>query len=207
MKNSAHNVCKIKINIKEVYKEITGKEKNFPKYTTQLINLANQNAQATRPKVVGQMSELIKQCQCKSFNEWRNWYLKRYPYAIKNATEKIMSMIEKMKIAMNKINQNMVQEWVEDLVINKTAEGFIIQEIILKLLAEKFNVNYRTATPKEESKNIDGFLGERPIQIKSLTYISKKSSVREKIRIPIIYYEKKRENLWIYYNVNELEKL
>lgn len=31
----------------------------FPKYTTQIINIANQNAGGTRPKVVGQMSELI----------------------------------------------------------------------------------------------------------------------------------------------------
>lgn len=30
---------------------------SFPKYTSQLINWANQNAQGTRPVVVGQMSE------------------------------------------------------------------------------------------------------------------------------------------------------
>lgn len=32
---------------------------HFPKYTSQLINWANQNAQGTRPVVVGQMSELF----------------------------------------------------------------------------------------------------------------------------------------------------
>jgi len=32
---------------------------DFPKYTSQLINWANQNAQGTRPKIVGQMSELF----------------------------------------------------------------------------------------------------------------------------------------------------
>ena len=32
----------------------------FPKYTSQLINWANQNAQGTRPAVVGQMSELSR---------------------------------------------------------------------------------------------------------------------------------------------------
>lgn len=34
-------------------------EAHFPQYTSQLINWANQNAQGTRPKVVGQMSELF----------------------------------------------------------------------------------------------------------------------------------------------------
>lgn len=33
----------------------------FPKYVTQVINLVNSNAGGTRPKVVGQMSELIKE--------------------------------------------------------------------------------------------------------------------------------------------------
>ena len=33
----------------------------FPKYTSQLINWANQNAQGTRANVVGQMSELFPQ--------------------------------------------------------------------------------------------------------------------------------------------------
>lgn len=32
---------------------------NFPKYTTMIVNLVNGTAQATRPKVVGQMSDLI----------------------------------------------------------------------------------------------------------------------------------------------------
>ena len=31
----------------------------YPKYTTQVINLANQNAGGTRPRNVGQLSELL----------------------------------------------------------------------------------------------------------------------------------------------------
>ena len=39
----------------------------FPKYTTQLMNIAGQNSQATRPRVVGQMSELIQEFPGKNF--------------------------------------------------------------------------------------------------------------------------------------------
>jgi MjaI restriction endonuclease len=42
--------------------DVIGKTTEFPKYTTQIMNLANQNAQGTRPNVVGQMSELIEEC-------------------------------------------------------------------------------------------------------------------------------------------------
>jgi hypothetical protein len=37
--------------------------------------LANQNAQGTRPKVVGQMSELIKEFPGKDVAEWEEWYI------------------------------------------------------------------------------------------------------------------------------------
>ncbi len=146
------------------------------------------------------MSELIKQCPTKTYEGWKKWYLKTHPNAIDNATDKIMDMILKMKDAMEKIDKAMVREWVEDLVIDKTAEGFIIQEIILKTMAKKLGVKYRIATPEEESKNIDGYLGDQPVQIKAISYLNKKSSVREVITIPIIYYSKTEKYLTIYYD-------
>ena len=42
----------------------------FPKDTVQFINLANQNAQGTKPKVVGQMSELIQEFKGMTLEEW-----------------------------------------------------------------------------------------------------------------------------------------
>jgi len=77
----------IKIKNEELIKELIGKTNNFPKYATQLINLANQNARGTRPRVVGQLSELIQECPDKTYEGWRKWYLEQHPDAIKNATE------------------------------------------------------------------------------------------------------------------------
>lgn len=52
---------RVKIKNEELALSIVGKLPQFPKYTTQLMNLANSNAQGTRPKVVSQMSELIQE--------------------------------------------------------------------------------------------------------------------------------------------------
>ena len=71
----------------------------FPKYTTQLMNIAGRNSQATRPRVVGQMSELIQEFPGKTFEEWVTWYQRQQPDAIDNATDKIISMIENFKEA------------------------------------------------------------------------------------------------------------
>lgn len=199
----SHNVNvnelrEVKLDVKDEFKEIRGDSKKFPKYTTQLINMANQNSQGTRPKVVGQMSELIQECPTKTYEGWKNWYSENYPAAIKNATNKIMPMLTNMKDAMNLIDKDMVAEWVEDLVITKTAEGLIIQEIILKHIAEERGVNWRLATAEEESMNIDGYIGDTPVQVKSITYLSKKSSIMEKIDIEMIYYKKTDKYLYIY---------
>lgn len=149
----------IKIKYNELIKEISGKAKAFPKYTTQIINLANQNAQGTRPKVVGQLSELIQKCPHKEYHKWRDWYLQQRPDAIDNATKKIFSMIEELKKAINQIDEEMVKKWVKDLVIDKTFMGLKFQEGILKRIAKIKNTTYRLSNPQEESKGMMDLLG------------------------------------------------
>ena len=68
----------VKIYSKEI-KELLGITSfEFPKYSTQILNLANQNAHGTRPSVVGQMSELVQEFSWQSIKEWEEWYLKKY---------------------------------------------------------------------------------------------------------------------------------
>jgi len=184
----------IKIKNEELIKEISGEAKDFPKYTTQIMNLANQNAQGTRPKVVGQLSELIQKCPYKEYKKWKEWYLQNHPDSIDNATKKIFEMVENLKEAINKIDESMVRKWVEDLVIDKTFIGLKFQEAILKRVAKLKNTNYRLSTPEEESKGIDGFIGKNPVSIKPTTYKTK-NMLKEKIEIKMIFYEKKKDGI------------
>src|SRR3989344_4781235 len=192
----------IKISFKELIKEISGEAKDFPKYTTQIINLANQNAQGTRPRVVGQLSELIVKCPHKEYIKWKEWYLQQQPKAIDDATKKIFSMVEELKKAINQIDEKMVKKWVEDLVIDKTFIGLKFQEGILKRIAKLKKMLYRLANPHEESKGIDGFIGNIPISIKPITYKTK-NMLNERIEVKIIYYEKKKDGIVI--DISELE--
>ncbi|MHB1662400.1 MAG: MjaI family restriction endonuclease, partial [Thermoplasmataceae archaeon] len=52
----------LKISNDEIQNILVGEKRDFPKYVTQVINLVNQNAHATRPNVVGQLSDLIQKC-------------------------------------------------------------------------------------------------------------------------------------------------
>lgn len=186
----------IKIKNEELVKELIGEVKNFPLYTTQLINLANQNAQGTRPRVVGQLTELIKECPERTYEGWKKWYLSKYPNAIENATERINEMMDKLKEAIKSIDKSMIKKWVEDLVLEKTFIGLRFQEAILKKVASIKNTNYRLAEPKEESQGIDGFVGDTPVSIKPLTYKTK-NALREEIKAKIIFYNKTKSGLEI----------
>lgn len=115
--------------------------------------------------------------------------LKEKPDAIKNATEKILQKLKEFKNSLDEIDQTIVEQWVRDLVIVKTFVGLRFQEAILKKGAEIKGTNYRLAKSDEESKGIDGYIGDIPVSIKPHTY-EMKAALPEHIAIKIIYYRK-----------------
>ena len=88
----------MKIKTEDLVKELIGEAKKFPKYTTQILNIANQNAQGTRPSVVGQMSELIQQCPHKDYKSWERWYLAKKPDAIPTHLITLQLLKEKLSL-------------------------------------------------------------------------------------------------------------
>ncbi len=184
----------LKIRTEEIRRFLGQPIPEFPKYITQIINLANQNAQGTRPVVVGQLSELIQKFDGSTIEEWQEWYLERYPDALKQAMDRIENMIGKLKEAMNTIDRPMIERWVEDLLFVKTYVGLKFQQAILDKIARELNTSYRLSEPADETKGIDGYLGELPVSIKPETYKSKRN-LAESIDVAIIYYQKVKDGI------------
>ncbi len=172
----------------------------FPKYTSQLINWANQNAHGTRPVVVGQMSELFPEFMASgeeiTIEKWRDWYVERYPDALEKATDKIYAQMQNLREAITLIDRDMIKQWVEDLVIAKTFNGMYVQKAILASLAERKGTTYRLATPEEESAGIDGYVGDVPYSVKPDTYKTM-GRLSETIDVKMIYYTKTKTGLTI----------
>lgn len=103
-------------------------------------------------------------------------------------------MVEELRKAINQIDENMIKAWVQDLVIDKTFIGLKFQEGILKRVSNLKNTNYRLANPNEESKGIDGFIGNVPVSIKPITYKTK-NMLNENIDVKIIFYDKKKDGI------------
>jgi hypothetical protein len=189
----------LKLKNEEIAKILDIQTPQYPKYVSQIINLAGQNSQATRPKYVGQMSELIQEFDGTTIEEWRQWYSERHPNAIREATKRISAMINQLREAIDKIDEEMITAWVEDLTINKTFAGLKFQKAILAKVAEKEKTTYRLARPREEAQGIDGLIGNIPVSIKPITYKSKQG-LNEKINVKIIYYEKLKDGIKIEYD-------
>lgn len=193
----------LRVKKEELNSLLEAKNIELPKYAGQLLNLANQNSGGTKPKVVGQMSDLIKEFDGLTLEDWRDWYLERKPDAINAAVLKIWPMVKNLKEAINEISEDMVKEWVKDLVIEKTFTGLKIQNVVLITLGDHFKVEYKPSTKDEESKDIDGFIGGKPISIKPYSYKSKPELMRL-IDIPIVYYNKTLSGLTIEFDENRI---
>lgn len=100
---------KLRIPNAEVQELLTDKSFEYPKYATQIMNLANQNAQGTRPNIVGQMSDLIQEFGAGSMFEWDFWYKNGHPEAIETATDQVYRMIELLR----KVFKPLTRVWFE----------------------------------------------------------------------------------------------
>lgn len=180
---------KIKLSTKELHARVIEEIAEYPKYVTSILNLANRFSQGTRPKVVGQLSELVRECPARDYDGWRDWYLERHPEAIMEATARIMGMVERFREATAEIDEPMVRNWVQELVMEKTFAGLRVEKAILEKASEKLVLPLRNSSPEEESRGIDGYLGDAPISVKPQSYKTM-DTIGERISARMIYYEK-----------------
>ncbi|ELZ47235.1 hypothetical protein C463_02923 [Halorubrum californiense DSM 19288] len=168
-----------------------------PKYTTYLLRPAVNLSQSNRPKVVGQMSDIIEEFRQKhpdgTFEDWVTYYKTEYDGddRLEEATDIAYPMVEKMRQAFEQIDEEMTHDFLRDLVLFKTYEGFDIQEAVLRKLGELYDEDATRATAADESKGIDGYIGEQPVQIKPTTY---PDDLQEGIDVPIVTYDENKSN-------------
>ena len=138
--------------------------------------------------------EFVSQTEHVTIEHWERFYEMQYPDAFNKATDKIYAQIENLRDAIQLIDRDLVQKWVEDLIINKTFNGMYVQKAILASLADLKDVDYRLATPDEEAKGIDGYVGGVAYSVKPDTYKTM-NRLSETIDVKMIYYTKTKTGL------------
>lgn len=165
-------------------------------YVSSIINVANGFSHATRPKYVGQISNLIQEYknthESHSIEGWIDFYNSKLgEERVHLAANKIWDSIEKIKENLESLNYDDVFEWTKDLIYTKSYMGFSIQIQILEMSCKE---SFRLSTPEEESQNIDGYVDGEPVSIKPITW---KKNPQYKINHRIIYYKETKKGIKI----------
>ncbi|MCX8051992.1 MAG: MjaI family restriction endonuclease [Chlorobi bacterium] len=193
---------KITLRSVEIRKLLDVPSLDLPTYVSPLLNLANRFAGATRPRIVGQLSEMIHQFGGRTLEEWSRWYQRQYPNTIEEATKLILQKVQEFQQVLNQIDDVTVRRWVEDLVLVKTFIGLRFQEAILKKIATETGKSYTLANAEQEAAGIDGIIGNRPISIKPISW--KEQQVhREQLQGAVVFYRKTDDAIEIEFDPND----
>ncbi|MFQ3598297.1 MAG: MjaI family restriction endonuclease [Chloroherpetonaceae bacterium] len=173
-----------KQTIKRYSKEFGKKEK--------VLNYATQTYQLSRPNKVGTVMALIRECQPKTIEEWEKWYFenaktdgkapsKITKESLEELGERLYVKIKEIVIpewteAFNQLTLQDCIEYIHNLTINRTFDGFIREKSVIEdNLAKTFpNVRFEESNPElDHAGDIDylGWVGDKAfgIQIKPIT--------------------------------------
>lgn len=170
--------------MKRYSKEFGKKEK--------VLNYACQTYQLSRPNKVGTVMALIRECQPKTIEQWEQWYFENAITDGKTPTKITKESLEELGERLYvKIKEIVIPEWTEafnqltlqdcveyifNLTINRTFDGFIREKSVIEdNLAKKFpNIKFEESDPElDHAGDIDylGWVGQKAfgIQIKPVT--------------------------------------
>lgn len=173
-----------KKTIKKVAKAFGKKEK--------VLNYTSNAYQLTRPKKVGAVMALIRECQPKSFKEWEKYYFEKAFTKTKQPIKVTKDILNELgERLFEKITQVVIPEWTEafsqitkedcvefvyEVTIHRTYDGFIREKSVVNdNLAKRFpNVRFEESEPElDHAGDIDylGWVGKNAfgIQIKPIT--------------------------------------
>ncbi|MBS1775207.1 MAG: MjaI family restriction endonuclease [Bacteroidetes bacterium] len=157
-----------------------------------VLNYATQTYQLSRPNKVGAVMALIRECQPKTIEDWEQWYFEnantdgKTPTKItkESLAELGERLYEKIRVivipewteAFNQLTLQDCVDYIHNLTINRTFDGFIREKSVIEdNLAKEFpNVKFEESDPElDHAGDIDylGWIGDKAfgIQIKPVT--------------------------------------
>jgi hypothetical protein len=188
------------------FKDVIKRDRcSFPLNTKPILNIATQNSQCTRVSIVGSMKELfakfLKADVGRSVDDWENWYLNNGgTQKIQDATDKLFDYLNKMPLDHTVFTREVAENYILDLVINKTHYGMSGEYYAVLATAKYFGLDYSFSSAEEERQGIDAWIGDKPVQVKPHDSVIK-HHVRNGADIDktlVITYEAKEDRCFIH---------
>lgn len=201
------------------YSREFGKKEKVLNYTTQTYQLS-------RPNKVGAVMALIRECQPKTIKQWEQWYFanaltdgktrtKITKESLEELGERLYIKIKEIVIpeAFNQLTLNDCIDYIFNLTINRTFDGFIREKSVIEdNLAKEFpNVRFEESDPElDHAGDIDylGWVGNKAfgIQIKPVTIKSNfgNYNATERMKASFINFTKKYGGqVYIVYSIDD----
>ncbi len=158
-----------------------------------VLNIAFNRWQFNRPKYVGKLAEAIRECAPKSLENWKRYYHEQVPQKHvpegwqmfgRNMDEHLteigrrlyVKISEQLKAEVDAITETDCIQYVREVVINRTYEGYITEKrTVYEQLEQMLGVKLIPAPDERDRRyNVDFFIpvGDKAvgIQIKPITY-------------------------------------
>ena len=181
-----------------------------------VLNYTTQTYQLSRPNKVGAVMALIRECQPKTIEQWEKWYFENAKTDGKTESKITKESLEELGERLYvKIKEIVIPEWTEafnqltlqdcieyihNLTINRTYDGFIREKSVVEdNLAKEFpQVRFEESDPElDHAGDIDylGWVGNKAfgIQIKPITSKSNfgNYSATERMKASFINFTKR----------------
>jgi len=191
-----------------------------------VLNYACQTYQLSRPNKVGAVMSLIRECQPETIREWEQWYFQKAftesksPIKItpeiltelgRRLYEKITEVvIPEWQIAFNQLSLQDCEDYIYNLIINRTYDGFIREKSVVNDGLSKYFPEVKfieSDNDLDHTGDIDylGFVGEKAfgIQIKPMTAKANfgNYSVSERMKANFFDFEKKYKGRYLLFLV------
>jgi hypothetical protein len=159
----------IKLTAKNFKGVVHRARREWPKYSTQLLNVAGQNCKAFDVRQVGSAKETWLEMRQQgipgTFENWCNFYNSK-PFAnnIPAQAQRLYEMIQKMQIG--GISYDMCEDYIKEVIYNKTHMGMAGEEMAIQAVGSYYSLPVRFSDAQEEAQGIDGWIGEIPVQVK-----------------------------------------
>jgi len=193
----------IKLTAKNYRGVVHRQRREWPKYSTQLLNVAGQNCKVFDVKKVGSAKETWLEMRSQgirgTFENWCNFYnSKPFVHNIPAQAQKLYEMIQKMQVG--GITLEMCEDYIKEVIYNKTHMGMAGEEMAVEAVGQHLGKTVRFSTAEEESQGIDGWVGEIPVQVKPNDSVFKGHvhNHPDRERVLLVTYEAKKQVCYIH---------
>jgi hypothetical protein len=188
-------------------------KQTLPRYTSNVLNKANGHARSTYPIYVGKIDkvfpEYMKHCARKklvvNYKTWEEYHKKKFPEALIKGKAKLTEKINEMKMYINGIDDELIEQWYKFFIYNQTFYGKY-REFMISQYFESRGINV-TSRSAGDSNKIDLIVNGIPCQIKPFGTNNANLNEEKAKGVVYIYYKKEKGHVIFNWDSPKLDAL